>query len=101
MQSSNEVLIEIVRTDNRIISTLNRVIDFRDFEKVRTNYDQLEYNRNYQNVLNANDTLVNQLASLTTLNKNLRDENLVWKWIVYPLIGALVFILVLYIRRKD
>ena len=33
MDHSNAILIEIVKLDNRIISTLNHVIDFRNFEK--------------------------------------------------------------------
>jgi len=57
IKQSNEVLIEIVRTDNKIISTLNRVADFRTFEKVNMNYDLIKCSEQLSNLRNAVDTL--------------------------------------------
>src|SRR6185369_7534982 len=50
MQLSNEVLSEIVETDNRIISLLNHVVNFRSYEKVNNTYDLIERNEQVQNL---------------------------------------------------
>jgi len=75
MQRSNEVLTEIVRTDNRIISTLNRVADFKTFEKVNMNYDLMQCNERVQNLQNATDAMRKQVDALTILNTALKNKS--------------------------
>src|SRR5258707_608389 len=50
MQHSIEVLAAIVETDNRIISSLNHVIDFRNYQKVNTNYDRFQNEERLSNL---------------------------------------------------
>lgn len=96
---SNEILIEIVRTDNRIISVLNRVVDFRNFEKTNMNYDLHQRDEELQNLKHAADTLTKQTDSLTLSNKILKSKTTKLQWIVYILSAMLVIMLVFY-RRK-
>jgi hypothetical protein len=93
---SNEVLIEIVKTDNRIISTLNRVIDFRNFEKTNMNYDVMQQNQNHDNLLHATDTLSKQVTALTAVNKSLKtkSQKLQWlSWLLFILSGVLGYMM--------
>src|SRR5436190_22467127 len=50
IQHSNAVLRDIIETDNQIIRVLNRVVDFRTYEKVNMNYDLLSCNERVQNL---------------------------------------------------
>ena len=89
---SNDVLVEIVKTDNRIISTLNRVIDFRNFEKTNMNYDVMQQSQNYDNLLHATDTLSKQVAVLSAANKSLKTKSQKLQWLVYLLLLAAGFL---------
>ena len=97
---SNEVLIEIVKTDNRIISALNRVADFKDFEKVNLTYDVAANTDQLNNLLQATDTLSKQVDYLTTANKQLELKNQQLTLFMYTtLILPLIIVLVWLVRK--
>jgi hypothetical protein len=96
---SNEVLIEIVKTDNKIISLLNRVVDFKNYEKINMNYDLQHSDDRMENLLHATDTLSSQVTLLKATNKTLGIKVQKLQWIIALLTIALIVIVVLY-RRK-
>lgn len=75
IRESNTVLINIVRTDNHIIQVLNRVLDFRTFEKVNMNYDLNQNKRQADMLIQATDTLSKQVTALTKSNVTLAKRN--------------------------
>ncbi len=98
LERSNAVLIEIVETDNRIIGLLNRVIDFKSYEKVNRNYDWLQNNDQVNNLRLATDTLTKQVDTLAIVNASLKSKTKKLRWLAYILSGLLVWSLVS--RRK-
>ena len=96
---SNEILIEIAKLDNRIISTLNRVIDFRNFEKTNFNYDNAEHKEHLNNLLTATDTLNKQVKFLAVKNYELQTKNQKLKYLFYVL-SILPTIILLFVFRK-
>jgi hypothetical protein len=62
--SSNKVLIDIVRTDNNIISVLNRALDYKSFEKTTYSYDKVEQEATLNNLRQANETLNRRIKSI-------------------------------------
>jgi hypothetical protein len=100
IQASNEVLINIVETDNRIISTLYRVMDLRNFEKSNKTFDAIKQNQNYENLLNATDTLSRQVVSLSAKNKILKQKALKFQVLFYAITALLIYMLIMKWRKK-
>jgi len=100
IQASNEVLINIVETDNRIISTLYRVMDLRNFEKSNKTYDVIKQNQNYENLLNATDTLSKQVVALSAKNKILKQKALKFQILFYAITALLIYMIIMRWRRK-
>ncbi len=61
LRESQAQLKKIVATDNKIISVLNRAVDFKNFEKLNMTYDNSSY--------------INRIENLTTLNESLMKQN--------------------------
>jgi len=99
LEHSNAVLSEIVETDNRIISTLNRVIDFKSYEKVNRNYDWLQNNDQLDNLKHATDTLTKQVDTLAIVNASLKSKTKRLRWLTYILSALLIWSLVSRRRR--
>ena len=100
MQRSNEVLTEIVRTDNRIISTLNRVADFKTFEKVNLEYDFMKNNEQLNNLRHAVDTLNKQVSVLTVVNSSLKSRTQNLQWLVYGLLFLMTVMVIITLRNR-
>ena len=98
IKESNQVLINLVKTDNHIIEVLNRVVDFRNYEKVTMNYDIIENKHHLKNLLQATDTLSKQVIALADSNSELKSKNKKIMGIIYFL-SFLLIILVLKYRR--
>jgi len=97
MKRSNEVLIDIVRTDNKIIRSLNRVVDFRNYEKVTMNYDLRDREQVLRNLETAVDTLSKSNDTLALRNSKL-EHNLARKNLaLFLLVCASVYI---YLRGR-
>ena len=100
LNNTKEVLIDIVKTDNRIISNLYRVVDFRTFEKVNTNYDLKKNDEVLNNLRHATDTLTKQVEVLTKTNKQLKSRSTRLYWFVYALSFLSIWLLVVLWRKR-
>ena len=99
LQQSNEILREVVRTDNDIINVLNRAVDFKTYEKVNLNYNVNENSQQLENLTRATDTLEKQVMFLKKENTTLQEDA---KWAKAKIITLLIalMIMILFIRRK-
>ncbi len=100
MQKTMDALSEIIETDNRIISSLNHVVDFRSYQKVNTNYDMLKNNEQLSNLQHATDTLVKQLDALLLTNAKLKSKIRRFQWTGYSLLFFLLTYLFILVRKK-
>ena len=101
MQHSIDVLSEIVETDNRIISTLNHVVDFRNYEKVTNTYDLHDRNEEVQSLQRATDTLTKQLDALAISHAALKSKTRNFRWGFYLVTIALIWIVVRNWRKTE
>ena len=86
MLRSNEVLMEIVETDNRIIGLLKRVVDFKTYEKVNRTYDWLQNDNQLENLRHATDTLTKQVDTLAIVNATQRTKIKKLQWLSVSLV---------------
>jgi hypothetical protein len=98
--ASNEVLINIVQTDNHIISTLYRVIDLKNFEKSNRNYDVVMQGQNYENLLHATDTLSKQIDILKISNKTWKGKAIKFQVLFYITFALIILMLINKWRKK-
>ena len=98
IQQSNEILREIVRTDNDIINVLNRAVDFKTYEKVNLNYNVNENSQQLENLTRATDTLEKQVMFLKKENTTLQEDA---KWAKAKIITLLIalIIMLIFIRK--
>ena len=100
MQKSNEVLTEIVRTDNNIIKVLNRAVDFKDYERVNLSQEVGENTQQMDNLLHATDTLEKQLTKLKHNYTSLKSESQWMKIFNRALIFAVLLLVFLIVIKK-
>jgi hypothetical protein len=100
IQRSNEVLRDIIESDNQIIKVLNRVVDFRTFEKVNMNYDLLSCNERVDNLQRAVDMLNNRVSKLTSSNATLEKQTGNLKFLSTTF-GILLLGLLIFIARRN
>ncbi|MBK7849578.1 MAG: hypothetical protein IPJ66_00215 [Bacteroidetes bacterium] len=75
LRESQARLQEIVDTDNRIISALNRMLDYKNFEKLNLTYSANTNEERLLNLQQLSDTLSKQVDSLKLQNKKLVAES--------------------------
>lgn len=97
---SHDALADIVETDNRIIGLLNQKIDFKKYEKTKSNYDFFESNEQIQKLQLATDTLAKQVDFLTASNVSLKRKATLLKWTVYILGGLFLLLFLQKWKRK-
>lgn len=95
---SNEILKDLVKNDNQIIDVLNRVVDFRNYEKASMVYDKLEHEQHVDHLLQATDTLSKQVNALKQQNNKLKANN---RWLVVLAIALFILALVMCLKRKN
>ncbi len=100
MQKSNEVLTEIVETDNRIISVLNRTVDFKNFEKTNLNYNVQENSDRISNLLHSVDTLQKQLLKIKTDKTVLDKKNDRFRYFTLIAAALVSVLFIFFILRK-
>ena len=98
--TSNEVLINIVKTDNRIINTLYRVVDLKNLEKSNRNFDAAIKGLNYENLLHASDTLSKQIEVLKTSNKAYKGKAIKFQVLFYITFALIILMLINKWRKK-
>lgn len=83
MQQSNVVLMRIVEIDNKIISVLNRTVDFRTYEKLNLGYDSQQHRERVNTLLKSVYVLQKQVEILKVeqtleINKKKRLETILF-----------------------
>ncbi len=100
MQKSNDVLTELVRTDNNIISVLNRAVDFKNYERVSLSQEVGENTQQMESLLHATDTLERQLVKIRADQVTLKRESQWLKIVNRTLIFAVLMMIFLFVRKK-
>ena len=98
MKDSQEKLVSIVSADNKIMNSLSRTLDFRNFEKLNLSYDVNSYEDRIRNLLTLNDTLNFQNIVYKKENKVLLST--LKKYYLYFAMIILLFILSGFILFK-
>jgi hypothetical protein len=101
IKNSSQVLIDIVKADNRIISTLYRVVDFRNYEKVNTGYDLQKKDETLTNLLHATDTLSKQVEVLKQTNHDLQSKSTRLQWLLFLLSALAIWRYITLWRKKS
>lgn len=99
IQRSNEVLMDIIESDNKMISVLNRVVDFKTYEKVNMNYELLSCNERVGNLQRAVDALNKQVSTLSSSNAALEKKTGSLK-LLASAFGILVLALLILVMRR-
>jgi hypothetical protein len=99
IRKTNEVLLEIIDLDNKIMRSLNRVVDFRNFEKVTMNYDLRDRDERLEALVRAVDTLSQRSDRLVNQNREL-NRKLSGRTILAYFLGLLALLLFAWSRRK-
>ena len=73
LRDSQEKLIAVVTTDNKIMNSLSRTLDFRNFEKQKMSYDVNSFEERLRNLSVLNDTLNSQFIKCKQENKILKS----------------------------
>jgi hypothetical protein len=95
----NEVLIEIVKTDNTIIHYLDALLDQTKFDSRKTDYDLNNVQEQKDKYLNAIDTLNKQLTILKDSSKSYQNGRNTYRFFTWFLF-LLMLVILLYKRRK-
>jgi hypothetical protein len=98
LEQSNEVLISIVTTDNKIIDALNRIRDYKTFEKTNINYAAEQCAQKLKQSMLVTDTLTKQLNAAELNIKRLNTKTIKLKGLFYLSFATLVISLI-YIYR--
>jgi hypothetical protein len=87
-----EVLTDIIKTDNRIISTLNTFLDYRTFQRTETTYSQAELDEKNQRLNELTTILSNKLKAAEADKKSIQ-LSLRWAKVWNYLLMAVVIVL--------
>ena len=69
LKDSQEKLVAIIAADNKIMNSLNRTLDYKNFEKLNLSYDVNSFEDRIRNLSILNDTLNNQINIYKKENK--------------------------------
>ena len=111
LREINEVLKEIVRTDNKIIAELDRLLDERKFESFRSEYetkrageDLVMLEQQNRKLMAQNDTLVKQVEALRaggrTAGGGTSNTPVIYVFLTWFFGAILLFILLLRYRKS-
>jgi ABC-type phosphate transport system auxiliary subunit len=104
LMESQKILVEIVRLDNRLISILNRQLDYKTFEKTEMNYQSLKESESQDQLVRSLATKNRELLILQDDNNNLR-HSLRWRtsvmFIALATAVVAVWIPFYYFRKKE
>jgi hypothetical protein len=94
LRDSRQKLEAIVAQDNKIMSALNRTLDYRNFEKQNLKYDYSNNEDRIKNLQVLNDTLNNQLQRLDKQNKEFNSKmklNRIYLWMLVLILGIVAW----------
>ena len=96
---SHEMLLEIVEADNKIIGSLNRTLNYRNFEKLNLSFDASSYENRIRSLTVLNDTLNKQNLKLLVENKSFRTK--LKKHTIYFVCLFILFVIPAYIFIRN
>lgn len=101
LEQSREILLQIVKTDNRIFNELSAVISRRGMAKADYSYDEITYKETINRLTQAADTLNKQLAAEKQLHAVSERKASTQQWVTYILLGLIaVLVAYIFLRRK-
>ncbi len=93
MRQSHATLQDIVDIDNKIMNSLERVIDTKNYEKTALTFDQSSNQERINNLLKVNDVTLSQNEKLTAEKKQLSKDVLKMKFYFVLLFLIIAFLL--------
>lgn len=99
LKDSQAKLVAIVVVDNKIMNSLNRTLDFRNFEKLNLSYDVNSFEDRIRNLTVLNDTLTIQNINYKNENKLLQSALIKHRFYIALLIFLLLLISFAFIRN--
>lgn len=102
LRNANEILSEIVQTDNTIMNELNRLLDYRSYEKVNMSYNLNETVAQTEKYTKSISILSNKVKELKDSNQQLSKSLKVYTFLTYLflLLFVLTLIYLFATRRK-
>ena len=100
MRASHATLQDIVDIDNKIMNSLKRVIDTKNYEKTSLTYDQISNQDRINNLLKVNEVTLKQNEKLLDEKKELKSEILLMKFYLVILILIIAGLLYMLLRRR-
>ena len=97
----NEVLIEIVKTDNKIMYELDRLLDMASYETKQSSRDLAKNDFQRDKYVSAIDTLNKQVDSLKQDIRSVAWRKRVYKYLDFILIGGILFYFLYWKRRQN
>lgn len=103
IERSRKILIDIVKLDNRLISVLNRRLDYKDFEKTELSYNTVDQSRKIEE-LSRNFTLADNRmkklgSDLEQAENEVRKRNMIITFLVI-LVSVLLLREIIRSRHK-
>lgn len=99
MQRSNEVLTDLVRIDNKIIGTLNRSVDFKNYEKLNLNFKTNEKELRLLELNGSIVTLQKQVQLLKAENRYLTGKMKRYNAMLFIAVSLSLLLLFLLVKR--
>jgi hypothetical protein len=99
IRQANQVLVEIIKTDNRIIFLLNNFLDYRNFQQTEMNYSHKDQDEKLNNLNKLADNLTQKTTEMTSDNKQLKKK-LIQARIVNYTLGFLCMVIGIMVMRK-
>ena len=100
LRDSQEKLLAVIEADNKIMSALNRTLDFRNFEKQTMSYDVSSYENRIRSITVLNDTLNKQYLNCSNENKRLNSVLKRHHLYFAALITILIVSFVIWAKKK-
>ncbi len=101
MRKSHATLQDIVDIDNKIMNSLERVIDTKNYEKTALTYDQNSNQDRINNLLKVNEVTLIQNEKLTAEKKQLSKDVLKMKFYFVLLFLIIAFLLYKILKKKQ
>ena len=100
LKESQFHLKEIITLDNKIMNSLYRTIDFREFEKTSLTFDASEYQDRINNLVKMNDVLNKKNEEFEKQNNYFLKTVLKFKFYFIVLLVVIITLMVMLFRKR-
>ena len=100
LEKSREILFQIVKTDNNILSELDRAISHRGMAKADYSVDEAGYKQTIDRLTQASDTLNSQLIAEKEINATMEKKMNIQQWMVYLQLALIVILILVIIQMR-